>query len=87
MTDAMPKGATITEMDAGDLVGRLVLNPNGVEFVVTHLSFNARDGVVWIGIAEVEGAPGMPGPSDAEAELPNLDGWTIHQKLLPKDFR
>lgn len=83
----MTEGAKITEMDAGDLVGRLIINPNGVEFVVTHLSFNARSASVWIGIAEVEGAPGMPEPSDAEAEVPNLEGWSIHQKLLPKDFQ
>lgn len=30
-------------MDATDLAGRLVVNEHGAEFVVTHLSFKARD--------------------------------------------
>jgi hypothetical protein len=77
------KGARITEMDATDLIGRLIINPNGVEFGVTHLAFNARSASVWIGIAEVDEETGLPG--EAEAELMDLKGWTIHQKLTRRE--
>lgn len=72
--------AQITEMDAGDLVGRLAINPNGAEFIVTKLSFNARSASVWIYVAALEPGddPTMP---DAEYGLENLAGWSIHQFL------
>lgn len=79
------QGAVIAEMDATDLIGRLVINPNGVEFGVTHLALNARSGSVWIGVAEIDEDTGLPG--EPEAELMDLKGWTIHQKLTPRKER
>lgn len=69
-------GAEITEIDAADLVGRLVVNEHGAEFVVTRLSFEARDGKVWIWVAAVDD------PED-EAGVGDLRGWSIHQPLHP----
>lgn len=73
-------GAIITEMDASDLIGRLILNENRAEFVVTRLTFNARSARVTIWIAQVDEETGQP--EDAEAGLENLNGWSIHQKLI-----
>lgn len=69
-------GAEITEMDAADLVGRLVVNEHGAEFVVTRLSFEARDASVWIWIAPVDEPEG-------EAGVRDMSGWSIHQPLRP----
>lgn len=69
-------GAEITEMDATDLVGRLVVNEHGAEFVVTRLSFEARDASVWIWIAPVEE------PED-ETGVKDMRGWSIQQPLRP----
>lgn len=71
--------ARILEMDACDLVGRLVTNPNGVEHVVTRLSFDARDGRVLVWVVGL--ANGRALPLDSEAGLPDLEGWTIHQRI------
>jgi hypothetical protein len=65
--------STITEMDARDLIGRLVTNPNGAEFVVTRLSFEATLGRIMVWIEDVE--------EGGEVGLLDLDGWTIHQPL------
>lgn len=73
-------GAEITELDAKDLVGRLVINEHGAEFVVTRLSFEARDGSVWIWVAPVDD------PED-EAGVRELSGWSIHQPLRPPPQR
>ena len=70
--------ALITEMDARDLVGRLVINANGAEFVVTRLSFEASQGIVLIWVAPVD-------EPTHEAGISHLDGWQIHQPL--REFR
>lgn len=80
MSETENKGATITEMDAEDMVGRLVINPNGAEFIITKLSFNARSASVWIYVAALEPGDDEAMP-DAEYGLENLAGWEIHQYL------
>lgn len=55
----------ILEMPASDLIGRLVLNPNGAEFVVTALTFDARSGQVIIEIDDIDETP--DGPPDTPA--------------------
>lgn len=72
-------GTEITEMDALDLVGRLVVNENGGEFVVTRLSFDARHAGVLIWVAP-------PDEPDNEAGLMDMKGWSIHQPLRPPRF-
>ena len=41
MSKTEDTGATITEMDAGDLVGRLAINSHGAEFIITGHSDGA----------------------------------------------
>lgn len=77
------KGAIITEMDATDLVGRLVINSHGAEFVVTQLTFNANEANIMIQIAEIDEETGLP-DKDGECGLMNLNGFTIHQKLISR---
>jgi hypothetical protein len=76
----MPKneGASITEMDATDLIGRLVINPNGAEFVVERLAFDAglASVVIWI-----RGVDDNEEPPAAESGVLGLAGWSIHQKI------
>lgn len=85
MTNA-EEGAKITEMDATDLVGRLVINPHGVEYVVTRLSFDSRSASVIIWIAELEEESGRIGQwGDTEAGLMDLQGWSIHHKLRKEE--
>jgi hypothetical protein len=80
MRDASdPKGAKITEMDAQDLVGRLVVNSHGTEFVVTRLSFEARAALVLIWVSPFD--PDTCEPEGGESGLIDLDGWSVHQKL------
>lgn len=66
--------AQIKEMDALDLVGRLAINPHGVEFVVTRLSFEAYTAsvVIWIDEMDDDGKP-----IGHECGTQTLDGWTI----------
>lgn len=84
--------AKIKEMDAPDLVGRLVINPNGVEFIVTRLTFEASSGKVLIWVAALEDVEGERAALkqtllNARASgLENLDGWEIHQKLQREDL-
>ena len=72
-------GAHILEMPANDLVGRIVINPNGVGFVVTGLTFDARTGQVIFDIDDIDEVTGMPGGT------PNgtwsLAGWTVANRL------
>lgn len=84
MRDASdPKGAKITEMDAADLVGRLVINSHGAEFVVTKLTFEARSASVLIWVEPIDELD--PDALGAESGLWNLDGWSIHQKLRKEE--
>ena len=78
----MPPGAEITEMDACDLVGRLVVNSHGTEFIVTKLTFEARSGSVVIWVMEIDDDRTPSG----EAGLIDLAGWSIHQKLRKEDL-
>lgn len=79
------EGAKITEMDAADLVGRLVVNSHGAEFVVTRLSFDAGTASVLIWIEPLVDSPedfkGLEDLSAGESGLHSLNGWSIHQKL------
>jgi hypothetical protein len=75
--------AKIKEMDATDLVGRLVINPNGVEFRVTKLTLEASSGQVLIWVDELDTTMEDEGRTIGRpAGLPDLDGWEIHQHLL-----
>lgn len=65
----------ILEMPASDLIGRLVLNPNGVEFVVTALTFDARSGQVIIQIDDIDGHTGAP--AGDPTGLHSLQGWPV----------
>lgn len=80
-----PRGAKITEMDACDLIGRLVINSHGAEYVVTRLSFDAGSAcvLIWLSPTPDERAPDIMG--DDEVGLMDLDGWSIHQKLRKED--
>lgn len=80
MSKTEDKGATITEMDAPDLIGRLAINAHGAEFIITKLTFESRSAAVLIYVAALEPGddPDMP---DAEYGLENLAGWSIHQYL------
>lgn len=71
----------ITEIDATDLIGRLVTNTNGAEFIVTRLSFDAQQACVIIWLDELDENARTMG---REAGLYKLDGWTIHQPLSPR---
>lgn len=73
--------AKITELDACDLIDRLVINPNGAEFIVTKLTFEAQSGSVIIWIDELDLDKDEITPRGMEAGLPDLSGWSIHQKL------
>lgn len=75
--------ALIREMDARELIGRLVINPNGAEFVVTRLVFDAPLGTVTIWIRELE-----DNPEGHETGVSHLDGWEIHQPLVKgRDYK
>jgi hypothetical protein len=72
-------GTQILEMPANDLVGRIFINPNGVGFVVTALTFDAVTGQVIFEIDDINEDTGAP------AGVPigtwSLDGWTIANRL------
>jgi hypothetical protein len=74
----MSKPAEITEMDATDLIGRLVHNENGAAFVVTGLAFTASTASV---VIRMEGLDDEGEPDGDEVGLWALSGWTIGHKL------
>lgn len=79
--------AKIKEMDALDLVGRLVINPNGVEFRVTKLTLEASSGQVLIWVDELDTTMDDEGRTIGRPQgLPDLDGWEIHQHLLRRQL-
>jgi hypothetical protein len=69
----------ILEMPATDLIGRLVLNPNGAEFVVTALTFDARSGQVIIEIDDIDEETGRP--AGHPSGLYSLEDWTVANRL------
>jgi len=71
----------LSEIDATDLIGRLVTNKNGAEFVVTRLAFDAQQACVVIWLDELDDNSRTMG---REVGLYKLDGWTVHQPLLPR---
>lgn len=71
--------ALILEMPACDLVGRIVINPNGVGFVVTALTFDARSGRVMLEIDDIDEATGAP--AGLSSGIFTLEGWTIANRL------
>lgn len=71
--------ALITEMDATDLIGRIVANTHGTEFVVTGLAFHAGAAAVVIRMEEIDEDTGRP--NGHETGLWTLHGWSIHNKL------
>lgn len=77
--------AKITEMDACDLVGRLVINEHGAEFMVTKLTFEAHIASVVIWVAELDLDEDEITTMGGEAGLPDLSGWSIHQKLRKEE--
>lgn len=84
----MGPAAIITEIDASDLIGRLVVNTNGAEFVVTGLSFSAAVASVVIEIVELDvSEPGWDTPRfvpHSECGVMSLSGWKICQRLVQK---
>lgn len=75
--------ALITEMDATDLVGRIVANIHGDEFVVTGLSFNAGHAGVVIRMELIDEETGEP--DGQEVGLPTIQGWSIHNKFRKEE--
>jgi hypothetical protein len=75
------QGTKILQMQASDLVGRIVVNPNRVEFLVTDLTFDARTGQVVIEIDEIDETTGMP--AGLASGVFRLDGWLIANRLRP----
>lgn len=71
--------ALITEMDATDLVGRIVANSHGTEFVVTGLSFSAGSASVVIRMEYIDEDTGQPNGHEIGVE--RLNGFSIHNKL------
>lgn len=71
--------AQITEMDATDLIGRIVANTHGAEFVVTGLAFSAGAAQVVIRMEGIDEETGEP--DGHEVGLTELHGWSIHNKL------
>ena len=72
-------GTQILEMPANDLVGRIVINPHGVGFVITALTFHAGTGQVIFEIDDIDEDTGTP------VGMPigtwSLEGWTIASRL------
>lgn len=71
----------ISEMDATDLVGRLITNQHGVEYVVTGLTLHANTGQIVIRIDELENGRLL----GLETGILHLNTFTIHQRLDPAD--
>lgn len=72
MTEHEP--ALITEMSALDLIGRVVTNPNGGEFVVSDLTFNAKAACVSIQLRMLDEDGEMSGD---EVGVFRINGWRI----------
>ena len=72
--------AVIREMSATDLIGRLVLNPNQVEFVIVDVILNARSGRFEVWVDELDLDEG--GRFGAPVGLYSLEGWAVCHKLL-----
>jgi hypothetical protein len=72
-------GTHILEMPATDLVGRIVINPHGVDFVVTALTFDARTGQVIFDIDDIDDDSGTPVGTPIGTW--SLAGWTIANRL------
>lgn len=76
----MNRNATIiSEFPATDLVGRVVFNPNGVEFLVVGLNLHTTSGKIVIEIDEIDldthellGAP---------CGIFSLSGWEVGTRL------
>jgi hypothetical protein len=77
--------STITEIDAFDLVGRLVgpLDDPHTEYVVTHLTHDAVAGRVLIWIDELDQTATPSVPVGQPRAMESLDGFSIHQPLDP----
>jgi hypothetical protein len=69
----------ILEMPANDLIGRIVINPNGVGFVVTSLTFEARTGTVMFEIDDLDEATGAP--AGLASGVFSLAGWSVANRL------
>lgn len=69
----------ITSLSAFDLIGRLVINSHGAEFVVTNLELDARNGIIVIWIDELDPHTGRP--MDEPCGLLNLKGWTVANRV------
>jgi hypothetical protein len=67
--------ARISHMNAVDLIGRVVINPNGAEFQVVGLEFDAADGkvVIWLSPFDEDGEL----IADDRAGVDTLNNWTI----------
>lgn len=72
MTEHEP--AHITEMDAMELIGRVVTNPNGAEYVVTGLVFSAKAACVLIQLQRLD-EDGEA--TDDEVGVFRISGWEI----------
>jgi hypothetical protein len=75
--------ALITQMDATDLIGRVVANTHGAEFVVTGLEFSAGyAGVVIL----MEGIDEDTGRLDGhQVGCLTINGWSIHNKFKKEE--
>lgn len=75
----MNSSATISQMPATDLIGRLITHSSEAEFVVVGLTLHASNGQIWFDIIPAEDR----NDEDPDASIPSLAGWTVHQRLLP----
>lgn len=66
---------TIKEMRATDLIGRLIINRHGDEFVCIDLTLDALTGTVIVWIDELDLDNG--GRIHAPCGLHSLNGWTV----------
>ena len=71
----MTMATVIKDMRASDLIGRLILNPHGVEYVCTDVTLDARTGKVLVWIDELDLDNG--GRMHAECGLVSLKGFTV----------
>lgn len=62
-----------SHVDINALVGSLIVNPNGVEFIITGISFSLDDLSPWISIKDPDG-------KDSDQAIPfddSLKDWQI----------